>query len=94
MIYKIGVFNSFAKFTEKHRWQNLFFNKTTNLINLNLKRDSTQVFSASITDLMWRELLPGIFNPVGNYVKINNNNTAIMCKVVPEIIMKINGHEL
>ena len=94
MIYKIGAFNSFAKFTEKHLWQNLFFNKTSNLINLNLNRDSTQVFSASVTDLLWRELLPGIFDPVCNYVKTNNNNTAIMYKVVVEIIMKINGHEL
>ena len=48
----VGVTENFAKFTEKHLYQSLFFNKVAVLSQqLYLKRHSAQVFSCEFFEI-------------------------------------------
>ena len=67
---KKGVLRNFAKFTEKHLWQSLFFNKVTGLIE---KENLAQVFSCEFCQICKNifsyrtlEFLKIVFSSVGS----------------------------
>ena len=50
--YKIGVLKNFAKFTEKHPCQSLFFNKIADVAYNFVKKETlAQVFSCEVCEI-------------------------------------------
>ena len=51
LFYKIGALKNFAKFSGKHLWQSLFFNKVAETCNFIKKDTLAQVFSCKFWEI-------------------------------------------